>query len=89
MKEVKIHAVIPKLIIGGFSSAGQSCISVQRVYTHEKIYDEFRSKSQDEVKKIKFGNPFEEDTIVSGPMITEKDAIRAEEWISEDTKSKG
>jgi acyl-CoA reductase-like NAD-dependent aldehyde dehydrogenase len=81
-ERVNIESIIPKLIIGGFSSAGQSCISVQRVYVHEKIYDEFRSKLVIDVKKIKFGNPFDEDTIV-GPMITEKDAIRAETWINE------
>ncbi len=77
-----IETIIPKIIIGGFSSAGQSCISVQRVYVHENIYDEFQNNLVDAVKKIKFGNPFEEDTIV-GPMITEDEAKRAEKWINE------
>jgi glyceraldehyde-3-phosphate dehydrogenase (NADP+) len=81
-EDTDITTAIPKLIIGGFSSAGQSCISVQRVYIHTKIYDDFRTKLIEQVKKVKFGNPFEEDTIV-GPMITEADAIRAEKWISE------
>ena len=83
---VNIDTVIPKLIIGGFSSAGQSCISVQRVYIEEKIYEELRSKLIEAVKKVKFGNPFEEDTIV-GPMITENEAIRAESWINEARES--
>ncbi|MGH2574404.1 MAG: aldehyde dehydrogenase family protein, partial [Ignavibacteria bacterium] len=68
---IDIDNAVSKIIIGGFSAAGQSCISVQRVYVNEKIYDEFRSKLMEEVKKVKFGNPFDEETI-SGPMITER-----------------
>jgi acyl-CoA reductase-like NAD-dependent aldehyde dehydrogenase len=78
--DADIKSAVSKITIGGFSSAGQSCISVQRVYVHEKIYDEFRTQLIEETKKIKFGNPYEEDTIV-GPMITEDEAVRAESWI--------
>lgn len=84
---IDINSVIPKIIIGGFSAAGQSCISVQRIYIQEKVYDEFRSSLIAEVKKINFGNPFEEDTVV-GPMITEQEAIRAEKWIHEAEEGK-
>jgi len=81
-QDADIDTAVSKITIGGFSSAGQSCISVQRVYVHEKIYDEFRSKLIEETKKIKFGDPNDEDNIV-GPMITEDDAIRAEKWTNE------
>ncbi|MGA2669468.1 MAG: aldehyde dehydrogenase family protein [Ignavibacteria bacterium] len=81
-EDTDIDSAVPKIIIGGFSSAGQSCISVQRVYIHAKIYDKFRESFIASVKNVKFGDPFEEDTIV-GPMITEVDAIRAESWINE------
>lgn len=81
-ENVNIDEVIPKIIIGGFSSAGQSCISVQRIYIHQKIYEEFKTKLLEAAKKVKFGNPFEEDTII-GPMITEDEAKRAEKWINE------
>lgn len=77
-----LSGLVDKIIIGGFSAAGQSCISVQRVYVHEKIYDEFRNELVQKVKKVKFGDPFDEETI-SGPMITEDDAKRAESWIKE------
>lgn len=77
-----ITKAISKIIIGGFAAAGQSCISVQRIYVHKNIYDDFKKNLVDEVKKIKFGDPFNEDTI-SGPMITEDEAKRAEEWINE------
>ena len=87
INDADVDTAVSKIIIGGFAQAGQSCISVQRVYVHEKIYDDFRSKLINETKKVKFGNPYEEDTIV-GPMITEAEAIRAEKWISE-TKQTG
>jgi len=53
-----------------------------RVYVHEKIYDDFRTELVDKLKKIKFRDPFDEETIY-GPMITEGDAKRAESWIKE------
>jgi acyl-CoA reductase-like NAD-dependent aldehyde dehydrogenase len=84
-EDTDIKTAVPKLLLGGFSAAGQSCISVQRIYIHEKIYDNFKEMFTEEAKKVKFGNPFEEDTIV-GPMITEMEASRAEEWISEARK---
>lgn len=83
-----LNFAIPKIIIGAFAQAGQSCISVQRVFVHKKIYKEFEKLLIDETKKVKFGNPFEEDTLV-GPMINENEAIRAESWINESLDSKG
>ncbi len=81
-QDADIDSAVAKITLGGFSAAGQSCISVQRVYINEKIYDDFRSKIIDAAMKVKFGNPNEEDTIV-GPMITEEEAIRAEKWVKE------
>jgi acyl-CoA reductase-like NAD-dependent aldehyde dehydrogenase len=80
--DADINTAVQKITIGGFSQAGQSCISVQRVYVHEKIYTEFRNALITETKIVKFGDPYDEETI-TGPMITEDDAIRAEEWIKE------
>lgn len=84
--DADIDTAVTKIIIGGFSQAGQSCISVQRVYVNEKIYASFRSKLVEETKKIKFGDPLDEETIC-GPMITEDEAIRAEKWIAEAKQS--
>lgn len=80
--DADIDSAAAKITIGGFSQAGQSCISVQRVYIHEKIYEELRQKLIEETKKIKYGNPYDEDTI-TGPMINEDEAKRAEKWIKE------
>ncbi|UFU00387.1 aldehyde dehydrogenase family protein [Radiobacillus kanasensis] len=65
-----------------FAFAGQVCISVQRVYVHEDVRDEFQRKFMEAVQTLKVGDPNDSDTDV-GPMISEKEAIRAEEWILE------
>lgn len=77
-----IKTAASKIAVGAFANAGQSCISVQRVFIHENIYDEFTKQLLEETKKIKFGNPFEDDTLV-GPMINEGEAIRVEQWLKE------
>ena len=71
-----------KIAIGAFSHAGQSCISVQRVFVHHNIYKEFEEILSGITKKIKYGNPFDENT-VSGPMINTGEAERVEKWIKE------
>ncbi|MEO8210962.1 MAG: aldehyde dehydrogenase family protein, partial [bacterium] len=81
-----IKTAVTKIIVGGFGQAGQSCISVQRVFVHEKIYDEFEKLLVEKTKKIKIGNPFEDDTDVSA-MITEDDAKKVEAWINDALKS--
>ena len=67
---------------GGFSYAGQSCISVQRVFVHSSVMKGFLDAFLARVEKLKVGGPLEESTDV-GPMISEADARRAEEWINE------
>ncbi len=73
--------------IGAFSNSGQVCISLQRIYVDEKVYDEFIESLSEEAKKIKVGNPYEEDTFM-GPLINEDSANRAKMWI-EDAKKEG
>jgi len=67
---------------GGFSYAGQSCISVQRIYVQRGIEEQFLSAFLANVKKLKVGEPLDESTDV-GPMINEDAARRAAEWIEE------
>lgn len=81
-KGADLKTAASKITIAAFANAGQSCISVQRVFVSEKDSKEFENLLLEETKKIKYGNPFEEDTLV-GPMINESEAIRAENWINE------
>lgn len=65
-----------------FHNAGQACISVQRLYVHEKVLVEFTNAYMKHVNELKVGDPENPLTDV-GPMISEKEAIRAEEWVLE------
>ncbi len=67
---------------GAFYQAGQSCISVQRMYVHEKIFDKFLDNFINETKKLKLGDPMLEDTDV-GPVIDNDSADRIMSWIDE------
>lgn len=69
-------------VTGGFSYAGQSCISVQRIFVHSTVLENFQAAFVPRVQKLKVGNPLDESTDV-GPMISEADAQRAEQWINE------
>ena len=67
---------------GGFSYAGQSCISVQRVYVHNDIYQAFQDELVRKVKALKVGDPLDESTDV-GPLIDAGAAERVEAWVEE------
>jgi acyl-CoA reductase-like NAD-dependent aldehyde dehydrogenase len=62
--------------------AGQSCISVQTVHVHRKLYDKFVEIVVAEVKKLKLGDPLDPATDV-GTLIDERAAERVEAWIDE------
>lgn len=69
----------------GYSNSGQSCISVQRIYVHESVVEEFTEKLVEEVKKLKVGDPLDPDTDV-GTMVDEQAAERVMQWIEEAVK---
>jgi glyceraldehyde-3-phosphate dehydrogenase (NADP+) len=77
-----VDFAVSRIRTGGFAYAGQACISVQRVFIHQSRYEEARDKLVDAISSLKTGDPLDKATEL-GPMITEKDAKRAEEWISE------
>ncbi|NPB05198.1 MAG: aldehyde dehydrogenase family protein [Aquificae bacterium] len=74
-----------KAVQGGFALAGQVCISVQRVFAHEEVFEEFVRLVVEEVKKLKVGDPMDESTDV-GPMISPQDVERIKLWIEEAVK---
>ncbi|HKU22989.1 MAG TPA: aldehyde dehydrogenase family protein [Terriglobales bacterium] len=67
---------------GGFSYAGQSCISVQRILVEKSVKERFQELLVERVRELKAGDPLDE-TVDVGPMIREEDARRAEEWVRE------
>jgi glyceraldehyde-3-phosphate dehydrogenase (NADP+) len=71
-----------RVAAGGFALAGQSCISVQRVYVHERVVEAFTSQLLARVDALKVGDPLDPDTDL-GPMIDEGEAARVDEWVQE------
>lgn len=67
---------------GGFSYAGQSCISVQRILVHRPALDDFTAALVARAQGLVTGDPLEERTDV-GPLITREAAERVEAWVKE------
>ncbi len=86
-EDADIEDAIERVIVGAYYQSGQSCISVQRLLVHSKIYDEFKSRYVEKVKALVSGDPSNEDTFI-GPMISEGEAERLHGWI-EEAKEKG
>jgi acyl-CoA reductase-like NAD-dependent aldehyde dehydrogenase len=85
--DADIEEAATKLAANAFSFAGQSCISVQRIYVQRAAYDDFVSRFVPKVEALKVGDPAEEDTDV-GPVIDEDARERILSWI-EEAKSAG
>ncbi len=66
--------------LGAFVNSGQVCISLQRIYVQEEVYEEFAVLMAEETKKLKVGSPYEDDTFM-GPLIDDEAASRAMGWV--------
>ncbi len=81
-KDADVQKVAELCAKYAFVNAGQVCISCQRVYVHQDIYEEFCGQAVAFTEKMIFGDPADLKTDV-GPMISEREAIRAQEWVDE------
>jgi acyl-CoA reductase-like NAD-dependent aldehyde dehydrogenase len=71
-----------KLAANAFSFAGQSCISVQRIFVLDEAWDSFVAEFVPKVEALVVGDPADESTDV-GPLISEHDRDRVLEWVRE------
>jgi len=79
-KSANLDLAATRCAFGAFSNSGQVCISLQRIYVNEDIYDEFAQKMAQESKKLKVGSPYDDDTFM-GPLIDEDSCERAMGWV--------
>jgi len=79
-------AGLPGLIKAGFYHAGQVCVSVQRIFAHESIVEEFSQAYTEAAAKLRVGNPLDAGTEV-GPLIRPESVDRTEEWVAEARKA--
>jgi acyl-CoA reductase-like NAD-dependent aldehyde dehydrogenase len=87
-EDANLADAVERIIVGAFYQSGQSCIGVQRIIVHQKIYDTFKEKLVAATKKLKMGDPKDESTFI-GPMISEKEAERLDGWIQEGIRAGG
>ncbi len=73
-----------KIAVAGFSHAGQSCISTQRVYVHEDLGDAFLTELVPRVESLVVGDPMSDETDVSA-LISESERDRVTSWVDEAT----
>lgn len=81
-EDADINNAINRCLIGAFAYSGQVCISVQKIFLHESIAEEFTKRFVERTMMLKTGDPLSEETEI-GPMIDEKNAVRIIEWIKE------
>ena len=79
-KSANLDLAAQRCSLGAFSNSGQVCISLQRIYVQEDIYDDFAQKMAQETAKLKLGTPYDEDTFM-GPLIDDDSIKRAQSWI--------
>ncbi|MFH1277894.1 MAG: aldehyde dehydrogenase family protein [Candidatus Eisenbacteria bacterium] len=77
---VDVEDAVERIVFGAFYQSGQSCISVQRILVHERLYGNFRDQLVEATRGLKAGDPKDEKTFI-GPMISEKEAERLHGWI--------
>ncbi|MGD9571476.1 MAG: aldehyde dehydrogenase family protein [Thermoleophilia bacterium] len=81
-EDADLELAAAKLATSGYTHAGQSCISVQRVYVQEAALPRFRELFVAAVEALNVGDPMDDDTDV-GPVIDEENRDRIAEWIDE------
>nr|WP_080876331.1 aldehyde dehydrogenase family protein [Oceanobacillus timonensis] len=83
LQDAHIDDAVSSCVAGAFGAVGQNCIGVQRIFIETSVFDEFVRKFVKETKKYKTGNKKDETTDM-GPLISEREAIRVEEWVHEE-----
>jgi glyceraldehyde-3-phosphate dehydrogenase (NADP+) len=73
---------VKRAVTGAFAYSGQVCISVQRMFIHEEVWDEFMAKFVKTAEALRVGDPSDPTTDV-GPMVDQANARRTQEWVDE------
>lgn len=81
-KGIELNKIIDRCVKGAFSFQGQICISLQRIYVHESLYETFVQKFVEATRKIQVGDPLDPKTDVSA-LISNEDVQRTLDWVQE------
>lgn len=80
--DADLEAALSALTEAAFAYAGQVCISLQRLFIHESLYDRAKAALIERIRALPHGDPADPATIV-GPLITADDVTRIEAQIAD------
>lgn len=83
--DADLDDALQRIIYGTFYQSGQSCIGVQRIIIHESVYDKFKDMLVAKTKTLVAGDPKLRETFI-GPIISESEAERLEQWVDQAVK---
>ncbi len=83
--DANIEKTAASCVKGGYYHAGQVCVSLQRLFVHETIYEDFLTIFVDKVKALKVGDPSLAETEV-GPLIRESSVTKMIEFVDDALK---
>jgi acyl-CoA reductase-like NAD-dependent aldehyde dehydrogenase len=86
--DADMRDALPLLAKGGFYHAGQVCVSVQKVFVHEKLVNKLSKGLVKLAEKLVVGDPLNDKTEV-GPLINEREVNRIDQWVKEAKKKGG
>jgi glyceraldehyde-3-phosphate dehydrogenase (NADP+) len=81
-RSADLALAVKRTLVGAFAYAGQVCISVQRLFVHEDVWDEFMDAFAAGAAMLKVGDPLDPTTDV-GPMVDGAAASRTQRWVDE------
>lgn len=81
-RDANLENAAQQCVKASFGLTGQSCVSTQRLYVHEEVFEDFSERFVALAKALKAGDPREKGTDI-GPLVNEATAERVERWIQE------
>jgi acyl-CoA reductase-like NAD-dependent aldehyde dehydrogenase len=81
-QDADLNDCLPLLTKGGFYHAGQVCVSVQRVFAHNSIFEDVSERLAALAGLLQVGDPLEEETDV-GPLIRQAETARVADWVAD------
>ncbi len=84
--DADVFDAVDRIVPAAFGYAGQSCISVQRIFLHRRIAPKAMARLVEKTRQLKVGDPALAATDV-GPMIDEAAAVRIHKWVASAVES--
>lgn len=80
--DADLDAAVTGAMIAKFRNNGQTCVCANRIFVHERIYDDFAERLSQRVNALRVGNGVDEGVEI-GPMIDDKAVVKVEQLIAD------